>query len=225
MSKYLNLFIQSDEANYQNDKNSSIIVNFNPSIKLPESQNENWYASCTLASIPYISPNIYNGNYDTFKFIYNGTTYVRKIQTGLYNIDALELKLDFYVKTSIGPDKTFFSILPETSTGTVFLKAVQTGFTLLFDDNDGSNVMKMIGYPNTTLAWTPSTIGGLFQGTTDTNVDQLQVINVHCSFVASSYQTSNSSNVLCSIHPDVEPFSRIQYKPSDPSVCQVNSKF
>ncbi len=93
MSKYVNIFIDSESADYTNDTQSQLKVNFNPAIKLSQNDEMRWYAKCLIASIPYVSPNIYENHYNTFIFKYNGSSYTFGLQYGLYSIENLQTKI------------------------------------------------------------------------------------------------------------------------------------
>jgi hypothetical protein len=225
MSRYINLFVQSDEANYRNNLNSSLTVNYNPAIRLPDKEGKKWYCKCISASIPYVSPNLYTNHYNVLKYKYNNVLHTVTIQDGLYDISNLQIKMDFLIKSQTGLVTQLFTLMPESSTGSIFIKANMTNFSILFDNDSGSNVMQMLGFPSSIPEWHPSYITEMIQGTSDTYIDQLQVINLHCNFVSSSYQTASGSNVLCSIHPDVSAFSRIQYNPPIATICEVDTYY
>lgn len=142
---------------------------------------------------------------------------------GLYDIVSLQNKIDYIIRQTTNINQTLFQIVPDTSTGKVMIKALATNFSLQFDNRlGGSNVMQIIGFLPTTPEFIPAFIGDTIIGTPDSHIDVLQVINVHVSFVTSSYQTNSSSDVLCSINPNVTPYSRIQFDPQNPPVCLIN---
>lgn len=223
-SKYINLFIQSDDSSVVDDNGSSILLNFNPALHLHKIEGKNWYCKCVSASIPYISPNITN-KYSMFLFSYEGNQHILAMETGLYDVMSLQTKMDFMIRQTLNINKSLFQILPDTSTGKVYIKALSTDFSIQFDNRlGGSNVMQIIGFLPTTPAFIPTYNGQTVVGTNDTHIDQLQVINLHVSFVSSSYQTNQSSDVLCSINPNVTPYSRIQYDPQNPPICMIDKQ-
>ena len=73
--------------------------------------------------------------------------------------------------------------------------------------------MQILGYPSSTGILGPvSHVNDFYEGN-KCELNNIQNVYLLGSFVNGSYMNGQSKNVMCSVTPDVEPFSNIMYRP------------
>jgi len=222
-SKYRALFLQSDEGR-QNEDGSQSTFTLNPPLMLPKRNGYEWLCSVRTLNIPYVQHNITETKYYRFKFSYNNIPHQTIVEPGLYTLENLNSKLLFYTRELTDVITPLFNLQADESTGKIFIVAnTINGFALLFDDNTGSNVFGICGFPNTQTQFAPNLIGEMYQSSTEAIFDQLQQINIHVSFCSGSdsYIGNNASDVVASISPNVSPQSRILYEYQQPIITGI----
>ena len=182
---------------------SQITVNFNPPILLDPSKK--YQMALNNGSIVYCHPNVTNRY---LRFTYKNLSYNLQLENGIYDTNALNIAFQ-NLTSYLYPTNGLFSIEPLTSTSQVcifFYDYVNTELSFQSDNND--NIMDLLGFtPSDTTNFTPLSITNfaLSQGKAMLNNISQFLISADC--ITSTYNNSQSSNLLYTSTIEVSPYS------------------
>ena len=209
--------------NTSTNNGSTVTLNMNPPIHLnPEKK---YYASVYEADIVFCFPNIVTGKNDKFIFkeVVGGvlTTFTEYFDQGIYSIASIQNEINRITQETVQNPSLFVLDADESSAHIYVHFKTTTAQIVCSGLND---VMSIIGYPNTTGILGPVThVNDFYEGNKAT-LDSVQNVYVLASFVNGGYINQQSDCILCSVTPDVVPFSTILYRvkiPMKVPVCQT----
>ena len=213
------LFITNEDANNTSNNGSRVQLVINPPIQLDP--NKKYMASAREVDITYCFPNIFTGVNNMFKFSSDGTTYYTVyFSQGIYSIQAFQDEINRQTQENVQNNKVFV-LEPDPSSSHIYIHFMSK--TAKIDCNGSNNVMQLIGYSEASVIQTyPSGILGPVSHVNDfyegdkASLDKVFNVLVLSSLIGGSYYNGQSKNVLCSVTPDVQPFSNIEYRPQLP---------
>ena len=173
------------------------------------------YASAVEVDIVFCFANIFTGVNDVFKYqeMKNGalTTFTHHFSQGLYSLNAIQDEMNRSTQADV-QNSALFVLEPDTSTSHIFIHFRST--TCKLDCSGADNIMQILGYPvSTGLLDAVAHVNDWYEGN-NAQLNTVQNVLVLASFVNGSYKNEQSQNVLCSVTPDVFPYSTIQYRPN-----------
>ena len=214
------LFISNNDTNTTTLNGSKITLSLNPAIMLkPEKK---YYASVLEADVVYCFANIFTGINDKFKYseVVNNvqTNFTHTFSQGIYTWKAIQDEINRITQSDL-QNNFLFILEPDTSTSHIYIHFMSNTCTI--DCSGSDNMMQILGYQSSFGVIGPvAHVNDFYEGD-NALLNNVQNLYVLASFVAGSYQNGQAKNLLCSITPDVSPYSTILYRPQVPIYVPV----
>ena len=209
----ISLFVSNSDSRYTSNNGSTVTLPLNPPIILDPSKR--YYACATEIDVVYCFANIFTGKNDKFKYteMKNGTPFAfeHTISQGIYTWRALQDEINRCTQADV-QNNALFILEPDTSTSHMFIHFMTT--TCKINCFGSDNMMKILGYPESTAMLGPVTYKNDFYEGDNAQLNNIQNVLLTASFVSGGYKNSQATNILASITPDVEPYSTILYRPN-----------
>ena len=139
------------------------------------------------------------------------TTFTHHFSQGLYSLNAIQDEMNRCTQADV-QNSALFILEADTSTSHIFIHFKST--TCKLDCSGADNIMQILGYTSSEGLLGPVTyVNDFYEGNT-CQLNNVQNVLLIASFVNGSYKNEQSQNVLCSVTPDVFPYSTIQYRPN-----------
>jgi len=209
----ISLFVSNSDPKNTSNNGSQVTLALNPAVML--NPDKKYYASAVEVDIVFCFANIFTGVND--KFVYKEmkggilTTFTHIFSQGLYSVSAIQDEINRITQGDV-QNSSLFILEPDTSTSHIFIHFRST--TCKLDCSGADNIMQILGYPASTgLLDAVAHVNDFYEGN-NAQLNNVQNVLLLASFVNGSYKNEQSQNVLCSITPDVGPYSTIQYRPN-----------
>lgn len=207
--KFITLFLESDGGVYTDETGSKCLFNLSPTINLDPSKK--YYAALHSSSIPYCEFNITTEN-NYFCFKYNNQVRFAWIEPGLYSVSSLDARIALLCQ-SIGIPK-IITLEPSESDGKIIIRNNVLLLTIYFDNdqNGTKSIFTLCGFTNIHPLWLPTQLQSFIVSDEIASFDNaLKQINICASFCngSDSYANGISGDIIGSIIPNVESFSKI----------------
>ena len=190
----ISLFVSNSDSKNTSNNGSQVTLSLNPAIML--NPDKKYYASAVEVDIVFCFANIFTGVNDVFSYkeMKNGalTTFTHHFSQGLYSLNAIQDEMNRSTQADV-QTSALFVLEPDTSTSHIFIHFRST--TCKLDCSGADNIMQILGYPVST-------------GLLDAEA------HVNDWYEGNNAQLNTVQNVLCSVTPDVFPYSTIQYRPN-----------
>ena len=207
----ISLFVSNSDPKITSNNGSQVTLTLNPPIIL--NPNKKYYACATEVDIVYCFANIFTGIND--KFVYydtskSATPFTHHFSQGLYSFDAIQEEINRCTQKNT-QNNNLFELEADTSTSHIYIHFKNT--TCKIDCSGADNIMQILGYPASTgLLNSVTYINDFYEGN-NAQLNNVQNVLILASFVSGSYKNEQSQNVLCSVTPDVSPYSTVMYRP------------
>ena len=222
----ISLFVTNTDQTVTTNNGSKVQLSINPPIQLDP--NKKYYASAREVDITYCFPNVLTNVNNMFKFSSDGTNfYTVYFSQGIYGMQGFQDEINRWTQEKVQNNRLFV-LEPDPSSSHVYIHFLS--LTAKIDCNGSNNVMQLLGYSEDNvkqtipsgILWPVTHINDFYEGEKAT-LDVVHNVLLLASFISGSYFNGQSKNVLCSITPDVQPFSNIEYRPQLPLEVPVST--
>ena len=207
----ISLFVSNSDTKNTSNNGSQVTLSLNPAIVL--NPNKKYYACATEVDIVFCFANVFTGVNNKFIFYdtaISASPFTYSFSQGIYSFNAIQEEINRATQKYL-QNSNLFELEADTSTSHIYIHFKNT--TCKVDCSGADNIMQMLGYPASTGILDSVPYANDFYEGNNCQLNTVQNVLITASFVNGSYKNEQSQNVLCSVTPDVVPYSTILYRP------------